>query len=700
MRLIVHFPCCVALMVFPLVASSDVAAQSEPDSFTGLTIDDREAELVGAWTSSTSVKPYLGESYLHDGARSKGEKSAKFSFRVPVAGEYQLLVAYTAGGNRAPKVPVTVKSEAGEIKVFVDQRQTPQLKTGFHPVGQYSFSDTTDAVVMITTAGTTDHVIVDGIRLLTPSEFELAKKDELQSRPKSVAKKAAKKKPPTPKSPTFVRQTPPEAFQRVTPEQFDALLTGSDLDKLQPVSDEKFLRRVTLDLIGRQPTLNDYQAFAADESPGRRERVVERLLASESFGANWGNYWSDMIAARQEEPQLTYLNYKPFRSWLRDEINSDTGWDEVVFRMLTAIGKVGDGPEGTFIGFHQGERNKLVGESARVFLGLKISCAQCHDHPFVDMPQTTFHGMAAFFARTKVKLPWNDSNGIEISSADKGEHKIPDEKQEMVPTVYRGEPLRLGLGDLDRREKLAYWMVAGDNPFFAHSFVNHVHARLMGRGFFDPIDDLGEGATPLNPEAHHALARHFVSSRFDVKSVFRLLVSTRTYQSESCNADASFVGATPKKLRGDEVFDSLVAAIELPNIDTTVEASTQETRFPPPAKSTRDLVNEVFGFDPSTKDQLVTRTMKQAIFMMNNEQLHELIDGSADGDTMLSRLLESEQEDDKVVEMLYLRVLARRPTDKERTILQKHIRAADQRGQAFEDILWSLLNSAEFTTRN
>ena len=280
---------------------------------------------------------------------------------------------------------------------------------------------------------------------------------------------------------------------------------------------------------------------------------------------------------------------------------------------------------------------------------------------------------------------------------------MPDAKRQMAPTVYRGEKLDLGLSDLKRREKLAYWFVGSDNPFFARAFVNHIQARLMGRGFFDPVDDLGEAATPLNPEAHDALANHFIASGFDVKSVFRLLVSTRTYQSErqvESVAEAGFTGATPKKLRGDEIFDSLVAAIELPNSKTKVDPTTDETRFPPPAKSTRDLVNEAFGFDPSTKDNLITRTMKQAIFMMNSDELRRQIDASPKSDTMLSRLVHGETDNGVVIDVLYARVLARRPNDVERAIVLKHVESVQDRGEAFEDILWSLLNSAEFTTRN
>ncbi len=691
------FPVFVAAMLAVLCAA---VPQSAFAAVSGILIDDTEAELQGQWSSSTSVKPFVGKAYLHDGATGKGSKSAKFTFRVPIAGEYELLIAYTPGGNRAKKVPVTIESVDGSATVSLDQSAPPQFKTGFHPVGRFNFSDTADGIVLIETTGTTQHVVVDGLRLLSPSEFSAAQQDETQAR--SVATKPAEKKvePPKPQAPKFVRQPASQSFSTLTAKEFDALLLGAEAAKVEPVDDIKFLRRATLDLIGRQPSLDEYHAYLKDNSATRRSNLVERLLASDSFGKNWAAYWSDVIAARQEQPQLTYLNYDPFRAWLQDHFNRGIGWDETVFQMLTAVGTVGDGPAGAFIGFHQGERNKLAGESARVFLGLKIGCAQCHDHPFVDMPQETFHGMAAFFARTKVKLPWNDSNGIEISSDDKGEHKMPSGKGEIAPTLYRGESLNLGVSDLERREKLAYWVVSGDNPFFARSFVNHIQARLLGRGFFDPIDDLGEGATALNPEAHQALAAHFAANEFDVKSLFRLLASTRAYQSQAADPTIGFGGAAAKKLRGDEVFDSLAAAIELPNSVKEIAAATEETRFQPPPKSTRDIVNEVFGYDPATKDELVTRTMQQAIFMMNNSQLQQLVSAEPESNTVLSRLLAAESDDQIVLDVLYARVLSRAPTAAERAIVIKHLKSVPNREGGWEDVLWSLLNSAEFTTRN
>ena len=710
-----------AVTILTMLPSESPAQGLAPAKLSGIVFDDTQAELVGEWLSSTSIQPYLGESYIHDKAAGKGEKSVKFTFRVEKPGEYQLLVAYSASGNRAAKVPITVTSGDQSGTAFLNQRKAPELATGFTSVGAFVLAADSDTTVLIETRDTDDHVIVDGIRLLTDVELKTARSAE-KTIPAGIATVkpatrttvgAKKESTPPPTAPTFVRQPSTGKFATITSEEFDRLLGVTDDSQLKLVDDVRFFRRVSLDLVGRQPTLDEYRDFVKDSADGRRGRVVDRLLASKDFGTNWGNYWSDVIGMRQPEPQLTFLNYDPFRQWLAEQFNQGAGWDESVFRMVTAVGKVGDGAEGTFVGFHQGESNRIAGELSRVFLGVRIACAECHDHPFVNMPQETFHGMAAFFARVSVKMEQNDSNLTAISSAEKGEHIMPGAKSMIKPTVYQGQAFELGMDDLARREQLGYWLVNGDNPFFARAFVNHIQARLMGRGFFDPVDDLGEGAEPLLADAHDALAGHFIASDFDARSVFRLLINTRAYQAAerakpptdsaeppSGETIAAFTGARPKKLRGDEVFDSLVAAVSLPNTRGKQEKKTEAVRFPPPPKSTRDLVKDAFGYDPAFRDSLINRTMDQAMFMINNRQILEQVDATADSDTVLAQLLKDEDDDQVVTDVLYVRVLSRTPTDRERSILLKHVENLGNRERAFEDVLWSLLNSAEFTTRN
>ena len=713
-----------ASIVLMTVLPVELAAQGiAPDKLSGLVIDDTQAELVGEWLTSTSIGPYLGKSYIHDQANGKGRKSVKFTFRVKQPGEYHLLIAYSSTGNRAAEVPITVTSGDQSGTTFLNQKKRPELATGFTPVGAFVLAADSDTTVLIETKGTTDHVIVDGIRLLTDSELTTARTAEktipkgfVTVKPAPKKKVGTKKELPPPVAPVFARKSPHKNFAPLTSSEFDRLLGLDETSDLKLVNDVRFFRRVSLDLVGRQPTLDEYRAFVKDSSPNRRVQNVDRMLASEDFGRNWGNYWSDLIAMRTPEPQLTFLNYEPFREWLAQQFNKGAGWDESVFRMVTAVGKVGDGAEGTFVGFHQGASNRIAGELTRVFLGVRIACAECHDHPFVDMPQETFHGMAAFFTRVKVDVAQNNSDNIRITSAEKGEHKMPGAKEEMKPTIYRGDSIELGLSDLKRREQLAYWVVNGDNPFFARAFVNHIQARLMGRGFFDPVDDLGEEAEPLLAEAHDALAAHFVASDFDARSVFRTIVNSRAYQAaeratpvvttESSDSSkdapqrAAFTGARPKKLRGDEVFDSLVTAVSLPNTRATIAKKTEAVRFPIPPKSTRDLVNEVFGYDPAFRDALINRTMDQAMFLINNDQILKQVDARTDRETVLAKLLKDEPDNQVVADVLYARVLTRQPTARERAIVLKHVEGLNDRERAFEDVLWSLLNSAEFTTRH
>lgn len=687
-----------------LSARSSVFAQTDPASLTGIVVDDADAELTGVWTESTSTRPFLGKGYRHDGAEGKGEKSARFSVRVPDEGKRHVLIAYTAGGNRAKKVPITVRHSDGETLVHLDQTRRPELATGFTAVGEFQFGTAEPALIVVGTAGTSQHVIVDGVRLLTEKEFEVARTKEKQA---AVARKqpGAKQPPkPRPNPPVFVRQDSraSQGAESLSATELQSRLDEAGVPGGELVDDVKFLRRVSLDVVGRNPTLEEYRAYLADNSPDRRAATIDRLLSSPDFGLNWGRYWSDVIGARQQEPELTFHDYTPFRAWLASEFNAGKGWDEIAFQMLTSVGTVGERPQGTFIAFHQGNPNRLAGETTRVFLSLKIACAQCHDHPFVDMPQEQFHGMAAFFARTSVKIAQNNSNGIDIIPAVKGEHRMPGGKADMVPTFFQGDATEAGLADLIRREKLAYWVVSPDNPYFARSFTNHIWARLMGRGFFDPIDHMGEGAEPVLGEIHDRLAEHFVASGFEPRSVFRTILNTDTYRraARSKTNESSFTGATPKKLRGDEVFDSLAVAIDLPDWKPEMAKKTKEVRFPIPPKSTRDLVNEAFGFDPSTQDSLITRTMKQAMFLINNAQIRQQIDAGENSQTVLAKLLRTEPDNDRVIDVLYARVLTRLPTERERRIVSDHVTKISNRQDAFEDVLWSLLNSAEFTTRN
>jgi hypothetical protein len=498
---------------------------------------------------------------------------------------------------------------------------------------------------------------------------------------------------------------------RLTPDALDALLAKElpEAAKSPAASDELFLRRASLDLVGRPPTPAELDALQADTSAGRRAAAVDRLLASEEFGRNWANYWSDAISHRVPPPELTFLSYKEFKGWLAAGLNADRPWDAVTRDVLTAEGTVKDNPPAAFVGFHRGNPTKLAAETARVFLGVQLQCAECHNHKTDHWKRPQFHGLAAFFVRAEGKLgSGQNSAATAVKDKGKGEYTMPSAKDAkakgtvMAPTFLTGVALKEGATDAERRGFLAKAVTAPDNPWFAEAFANRVWGRLMGRGFYEPVDDMTDSRKHALPAVHAALADHFAAG-FGVKDFFRLVVNTQAYQREKLPgaflADRAESSAQAEKLRGDEVFDSLAAALGLPNTTPPAAKATGAVRFPPPPKSTRDLVCDQFGFDPSYAPEELTRTLGQAMFLMNNAQVQAQIDADPKSGTRLAKLLAAVPDDTAAAVALFRQVLGRRPTEKELGVVLDHVREVGRRGPAFEDVLWGLVNSAEFTTR-
>ncbi len=661
-------------------------------------VDDTQAEITGNWVPSTHTKPFHGAGYLHDDNRDKGAKSIRFTLTAPAEGLYELAFSYAPGTNRCKATPVEIVGlDQSEIQ-NINQQKAPAGSDGFQPLGRYELKAGELMTVTITNAETSGYVIADAARLAPVIDGKVA-----LGKPEAPANAPAETAKPKYTGPVIAVPGADRKFEKYTTAALDAELAAA----LGPVADSDlvddptFLRRATLDLCGRQPTVEEIEAFMADSAETRRAAAIDRLLASPDYGRNWANYWSDVISYRTQEPELTFLNYKPFKQWLAEQLNSGRGWDAITAEVLTASGKVGENPQATFIAFHQADHLKLAGETTRVFLGIQTACAECHDHPFIDMPTETFHGMAAFFVRTETKIPWNDSSGIELKSKDKGEHKVPGRKDPMNPTVLDGTEPPADLDDVTRRRALAEWVTAPGNPYFSKAIVNRLWARLMGRGFALPVDDIGEGAAEvIFPTVHDALAGHLVASEYDVREVLRVVLNSRVYQ-QSLNGseEKPFARAVTKQLRADEVFDSLVTAIGLPNVTPEPEKPTGAFRFPPPPKSTRDRVVEAFGYDPSMADDLVTRTLPQAMYLMNNKEIQQQLETGEKSETWLAELLRSEADDSRAVEQVFLTVLARKPKSSEQEIAARHISSIGDRSEAFQDLLWSLLNSAEFLNR-
>ena len=486
---------------------------------------------------------------------------------------------------------------------------------------------------------------------------------------------------------------------------------------VNPVDDETYLRRVFIDLLGEPPTTDDVLAFTLNTDTNKRSQLVTQLLADKSYGSNWARYWRDVILYRRSD-ERGLLSARSLESYLTEHFNENTSWDKIATAFVTARGDVKQNGATAIIMAQQGQPEDTVAEMSRIFLGIQIQCAQCHDHPTDRWTRDQFHELVAFFPRVSVR-PRRDQDvpSFEVVGSDttvetqrksnnrfRGtpEHRMPDlenpEKQGQImqPIFFlTGDEVPLGTLDADRRSQLASWMTGAENPWFARAFVNRIWAELVGEGFYDPVDDLGPGRACSAPQTLDYLAAAFRDQQHDVKWLFETILLTETYQRESRRRrtfeEMPHQANCSQRLRADQLFSSLVTVLQMPDSVSTVSRQ-RSSRFSP-----RNSFNSVFGFDPSTRRSDVSGAIPQALLMMNSPQIGQYV--LARRDRMLGRLLNEVSDDRQALRELYVQVLSRQPTEKELTTCLSYRRKVSDRAEAFEDILWSLINTAEFLHR-
>ncbi len=352
--------------------------------------------------------------------------------------------------------------------------------------------------------------------------------------------------------------------------------------------DETFLRRITQDLTGELPTPEEVTAFVLDPASDKREQAVDRLLADPRYGQNWGRYFRDVILFRRTDDR-SLLGRQGLTTYLAEQFNSGACWDTISKAFITAEGDMRENGNTGIIMAQMAQAVDIAAETARIFLGIQIQCAQCHDHPTDRWKREQFHQLAAFFPRIAIR-PVRDgdkrisftvvSRDFAPASRDKkpnakaAEHYMPDLKDpsakgtQMTPVFFvSGQSLPAGKKDLERRQQLAEWITAEANPWFARAFVNRIWAELLGQGFYEPVDDLGPDRRPSAPQSIELLSQEFARQKYDVKWLMRTIVATNTYQRESRSqredATTPFAANCPQPLRADQVFNALATALSI-----------------------------------------------------------------------------------------------------------------------------------------
>ncbi len=502
-----------------------------------------------------------------------------------------------------------------------------------------------------------------------------------------------------------------------------AELSTSAANPMQRIGDEEFLRRAYLDIIGHIPSPEEVTAFVLDPAKDKRAKTVEKLLADERFGENWGRYYRDVIMYRKTEDRAEIVSGQ-LEDYLKTQFNTSASWAKIATDIVTATGDGTENGACALIIAQQGQPEEVVSEVSRIFLGVQIQCAQCHDHPTDRWKREQFHELAAFFPRTASQLILTpDRREIKVVSQDfflnrqppmgnmrrrgTAEHymsdlKNPTDKGKLMEPVFfaTGDKLPLGTKDADRRGTLAKWITEQDNPYFAKAFVNRLWSELNGEGFYEPVDDIGPDRDCTAPKTVEYLAQEFGKTNYDIKWLFRAITATSLYNAPSAprrNPDQTPMQTNvAQRLRGDQLFDNLLNALGVsepqPPGGAGAMGALYGRRFSP-----RGNFNTVFGYDPSERRDEVAGSIPQALVFMNGANVNAGI--RANGRTALAKTMSEIKDDQSLVGEIYLRVLAREPSSNEMKTSLAYIKKVGNRNEAFEDLQWSLINSTEFLHR-
>ncbi len=468
-------------------------------------------------------------------------------------------------------------------------------------------------------------------------------------------------------------------------------------------SDEIFVRRLYIDVIGRVPTIDERNAFLASEAPDKRAQLVDELLARPEFTEMWVMKWAELLQIRTFNNGPNQVSYKAalgYHGWLRERIAANTPFNEIVRELLSSDGGTFDNPPTNFFQIEQ-DVLKLTENVAQVFMGTRIQCAQCHNHPFDRWTMDDYYGFASFFAQVKRKRAEDPRERVIFDGG--GEVKHPVTNQDARPR-FLGSATPDDFKGVSRRQALADWLASPENPWFARNFVNIIWAHFFGVGITDPVDDVRISNPPSNPELLDALARRFVESDYDIRSTVRDICNSRTYQLSSRTNDTNetdernFSHSLIRRMRAEVLLDTISHVTETPNKFKGLPRGASALEIADGNTSTYFLTT----FGRATRTTVCSCEVKmepnlsQALHLLNGDATHNRIKQSP----VIRRQLEAGEEPMSIVRHLYLRTVGREPTDSETVRLKEFVAEAGQEPQAvrhvLDDIFWALLNSKEF----
>ncbi len=471
-------------------------------------------------------------------------------------------------------------------------------------------------------------------------------------------------------------------------------------------SDEDFLRRVCLDVAGRLPPPERVKAFLNDTDPDKRNKLIETLLASPEYADYWTFRLAEVFRVALYQAGFSSKGTSLYHAWIRKSVALDKPYDQIARERIAPQGY--DGPSRHYA--HWPTPQSMMAEEVRVFMGRRMDCAQCHNHPFESWSQDQFWGLAAFFGRTRgygpgyYSAPVTDLPGGNYDHGKGGPVLHPRTKQEVQPAFLDGAGLTEKRSD-DPRLALAEWMTT--HPYFAEATVNRVWGSLLGRGIVNPVDDFRSTNPPTHPELLEALARDFRDHDHSLKRLIHTIVQSRAYQLSGMTNPTNQKDTTnyshwiPKRLDAEMLLDAISDITESPEVFRY--ASGGGAQLPVGTRAVQLRESDTY---PSRFLDIYGRTNREMVPERDNtpnalQALHQLAGRTytekfETGPNRVDRMIEQGLTDSQIIETFCLAALSRFPSEREAEEIAPMIAALESRRDALHDVLWGLLNSSEF----
>lgn len=500
----------------------------------------------------------------------------------------------------------------------------------------------------------------------------------------------------------FSRGLPAEAYAHFQSKNFVDDLVAAKWRKLGIApsaicTDEEFIRRACLDAIGTMPTPDEVRAFLADTAADKRDRLVDRLLERGEYASFWAGQWGDLLRVKRGGNEGLKAGTFAFSGWLRNAFAQNMPYDQFVRAILTAQGESAENPP---VNWYRHVRNTvaMVNDSSQLFLGTRISCANCHNHPYERITQDDYWGYGAFFGRVSFKRGLGNEQSV-IVKKDGGVNQ-PRTGQSMKPKGLGGPEYEYVRGE-DPRQKLADWLTEPTNPYFAKSIANRIWSHYMGVGLVEAVDDMRVTNPPSNPELMDALAKEVVNYRFDLKHLMAVIMKSRAYSLSSTPTDQNktdrqnYARYTPKRLSAHALLDAVGTVTGTQEKFAGLPLGTRAIELPD--ESVPSYFLNVFGRSMRESacecEQSYEPNLSQILHLMNSPELQNKI---ASDKGRLAELLKAKQSDEQILTEFYLLAFGRNPRPDELKDALAMVTAAKDRKAALEDFTWMFLNSKEF----